>query len=226
MVETFRNHIPRNVIWQFWTSNGQIVEKGSLLEESYRKIGKTKIFQTTENMVEWLSPELYLKVNALFAAGIKLFPKTKREKMRETIEWKYSNAGKIQNFTFWALAKIHPYCLRILKSTDYHICLKFWTFRFDLRKKRTFANQTTENEIWQFWTSKCQPAQSGKVFNGLFYKKKTVAREKLDKVSMDEWSLERMKEQDPRWERVKRSFSQQLLRSTYQKDSIAVANSQ
>ena len=87
-------------------------------------------------MVEWLSPELYLKVNALFAAGIKLFPKTKREKMRETIEWKYSNAGKIQNFTFWALAKIHPYCLRILKSTGDHICSKFWKFQFDLRKKK------------------------------------------------------------------------------------------
>ena len=73
-------------------------------------------------MVEWLSPELYLKVNALFAAGIKLFPKTKREKMQETIKWKYSNAGKIQKFTFWALEKIHPYCLRILKSTGDHIC--------------------------------------------------------------------------------------------------------
>ena len=154
-------------------------------------------------MVEWLSPELYLKVNALFAAGIKLFPKTKRDKMQETIKWKYSNAGKIQNFTFWALAKIHPYCLRILKSTGNHICLKFWKFRFDLRKKkRTFANQTTEKDIWQFWTSKGQPAQSGKVFKGLFYKEKTEALEKIDTESMDEWPLERMKEQDPRWERV------------------------
>ena len=99
-------------------------------------MGKTQTFQTTENMVEWLSPELYLKVNALFAAGIKLFPKTKRETMQETIKRKYSNAGKIQNFTFWALAKIHPYCLRILKSTGNHICLKFWKFRFDLRKKK------------------------------------------------------------------------------------------
>ena len=43
---------------------------------------------------------------------------------------------------------------------------------------------------------------------------------------MDEWSLERMKEQDPRCERVERCFSQQLTRSTYQKDSVAVANSQ
>ena len=153
-------------------------------------------------MLEWLSPELYLKVNALFAAGIKLFPKTKREKMQETIKWKYSNAGKIQNFTFWALAKIHPYCLRILKSTGNHICLKFWKFRFDLRKKNKFGNQTTEKDIWQFWTSKGQPAQSGKVFKGLFYKQKTEALEKLDTESMDEWPLERMKEQDPRWERV------------------------
>ena len=153
-------------------------------------------------MLEWLSPELYLKVNALFAAGIKLFPKTKREKMQETIKWKYSNAGKIQNFTFWALAKIHPYCLRILKSTGNHICLKFWKFRFDLRKKNKFGNQTTEKDIWQFWTSKGQPAQSGKVFKGLFYKEKTEALEKLDTESMDEWPLERMKEQDPRWERV------------------------
>ena len=87
-------------------------------------------------MLEWLSPELYLKVNALFAAGIKLFPKTKRGKMQETIKWKYSNAGKIQNLTFWALAKIHLYCLRILKSTGDHICSKFWKFRFDLRKKK------------------------------------------------------------------------------------------
>ena len=153
-------------------------------------------------MLEWLSPELYLKVNALFAAGIKLFPKTKREKIQETIKWKYSNAGKIQNFTFWALAKIHPYCLRILKSTGNHICLKFWKFRFDLRKKNKFGNQTTEKDIWQFWTSKGQPAQSGKVFKGLFYKEKTEAQEKLDTESMDEWPLERMKEQDPRWERV------------------------
>ena len=52
-----------------------------------------------------------------------------------------------------------------------------------------------------------QPAQSGKAFEGLFYKKPMVAREKLDTESMDEWSLERMKEQDPRWERVERSFS-------------------
>ena len=105
-------------------------------------------------MVERLSPELYLKVNALFAAGIKLFPKRKREKMQETIKWKYSNAGKIQNFTFWALAKIHPHCLRILKSTGDHICLKFWTFRFDLRKKgllqirqqkRIFGNHEPQN---------------------------------------------------------------------------------
>ena len=72
----------------------------------------------------------------MFAVGIKSFPKQKREKMQETIKWKYSNAGKIQNFTFWALAKIHPYCLRILKSTGNHICLKFWIFRFNLRKKK------------------------------------------------------------------------------------------
>ena len=152
---------------------------------------------------------------------------TKASKMQETINWKYSNPGKIQLFTFSALTKIHTYCLKILKSTGDHISLKLWIIRFDLRKKKgTSANQTTENEIWQFWTSKCQPAQSGKVLNGLFYKKKTVAREKLDTVSRDDWSLEWMKEQDPRWERVKRSFSQQLTRSTYQKDSIAVANSQ
>ena len=152
---------------------------------------------------------------------------TKASKMQETINWKYSNPGKIQLFTFSALTEIHTYCLKILKSTGDHISLKLWIIRFDLRKKkRTSANQTTENEIWQLWTSKCQPAQSGKVLNGLFYKKKTVAREKLDTVSRDDWSLEWMKEQDPRWERVKRSFSQQLTRSTYQKYSIAVANSQ
>ena len=133
----------------------------------------------------------------MFAVGIKSFPKQNREKMQKTINWKYSNAGKTQNFTFWALAKIHPYCLRILKSTGNHICLKFLKFRFDLRKKkRTFANQTTEKDIWQFWTSKGQPAQSGKVFKGLFYKEKTEAREKMDTESMDEWPLERMKEQD------------------------------
>ena len=141
----------------------------------------------------------------MFAVGIKSFPKQKRKKMQETINWKYSNAGKIQNFTFWALAKIHPYCLRILKSTGYHICLKFWKFQIDLgRKKMKFLNQTSQNEIWQFWTSKGQPAQSGKVFKGLFYKEKTEALEKIDTESMDEWSLERMKEQDPRWERVER----------------------
>ena len=163
----------------------------------------------------------------MFAVGIKSFPKQKREKMQETIKWKNSNAGKIQNFTFWALAKIHPYCLRILKSTGNHICLKFWIFRFNLRKKkRTFANQTTQNAIWQFRSSKCQPAQSGKVFKGLFYKEKMEAREKMDTESMDEWSLERMNDQDPRWERVERCLWYQLTRSTYQKDSIAVANSQ
>ena len=73
---------------------------------------------------------------------------TKASKMKETINWKYSNPGKIQIFTFSALTKNHTYCLRILKSTGYHICLKFWMFPFDLRKKRRiFANQT-QNEIW------------------------------------------------------------------------------
>ena len=148
-----------------------------------------------------------MKVNALFPAGIKLSPVTKREKRQETIKWKYSNAGKIQTFTFSALTKIQTYCLKILKSTGDHICLKLWIIRFDLRKKKsTFANQITEKDIWQFWTSKGQPAQPGKVFEGLFYKKPTVAREKLDTESMDEWSLERMKEQDPLWERVERSI--------------------
>ena len=123
-------------------------------------------------MVEWSSPVLSMRVNALFPAGIKLFPKTKREKRQETIKSKYSDAGKVQTFTFWALRKILPYCLRILKSTGDHICLKLWIIHFDLRKKkRTFTNQTTENENWQFWTSKCQPAQPGKVFRGLFHKK-------------------------------------------------------
>ena len=99
---------------------------------------------------------------------------TKASKMQETINWKYSYPGKIQSFTFSALTKIHTYCLKILKSTGDHICLKFWIIRFDLRKKqRTFANQTTEKDIWQFWTSKGQPAQSGKLFKGLFYKEKT-----------------------------------------------------
>ena len=60
---------------------------------------------------------------------------TKGSKMQETINWKYSNPGKIQIFTFWALTKIHPYCLRILKSTGDHICRKLWVIRFDLRKK-------------------------------------------------------------------------------------------
>ena len=61
---------------------------------------------------------------------------TKASKMQETLNWKYSKPGKIQIFTFSALTKIHTYCLRILKSTGYHICLKFWMFRFDLRKKK------------------------------------------------------------------------------------------
>ena len=87
-------------------------------------------------MVEWSLPVFYMNVNALFPAGIKLPPVTKREKRQETIKWKNSNAGKIQNLTFWALAKIHLYCLRILKSTGDHICSKFWKFRFDLRKKK------------------------------------------------------------------------------------------
>ena len=139
----------------------------------------------------------------------------------------FREPGKKQIFTFWALTKIHLYCLRILKSTGYHICLKFWMFQIDLsRKKMKFSNQISQNEIWQFWTSNCHPAQSGKAFEGLFYKKATVAREKLDTESMDEWSLERMKEQDPRWERVERTFWWQRTRRTYQKDSIAVANSQ
>ena len=170
------------------------------------KIQNTKIFLTPDSMVEWLSPELYTKVTALFSVGFTLLPKPKQEKKHGAINWKFSNARKTQNFTCWALTKLHPHCLRTLKSTDYHICLKFWTFRFDIRNKRTFANQTSQNDIWHFWTSKCQPAQSGGVFKGLFYKEKTEAREKMDTESMDEWSLERMKEQDPRWERVERSF--------------------
>ena len=48
----------------------------------------------------------------------------------------FQEPGKIQSFTFWALTKIHPYGLRILKSTGDHICLKFWIIRFDLRKKK------------------------------------------------------------------------------------------
>ena len=145
------------------------------------------------------------KSHRLVLSWIHVASETKAWKKHGAINRKFSNARKTQNFTCWALTKLHPYCLRTLKSTDYHICLKFWTFRFDLRKK-TFANQTSQNEIWQFWTSKCQPAQSGGVFKGLFYKEKTEAREKMDTESMDEWSLERMKEQDPRWERVERSF--------------------
>ena len=144
-----------------------------------QKNRKKNIFQTTESMVEWLSPVLYLKINALFAAGIKLFPKPKRQKCKKRSNWKYSHPGKIQIFTFWALTKIHSYCLRILKSTGYHICLKIWMFQIDLsRKKMKFSNQTSQNEIWQFWASKGQPAQSGKVFKGLFYKEKTEALEK------------------------------------------------
>ena len=43
-------------------------------------------------------------------------------------------------------------------------------------------------------------------FHTTVLQKKPAAREKLDTESMDEWSLERMKEQDPRRERVERSF--------------------
>ena len=50
----------------------------------------------------------------------------------------FQEPGKIQSFTFWALTKIHPYCLRILKSTVDHICLKFWILPFDLRKKKKY----------------------------------------------------------------------------------------
>ena len=73
----------------------------------------------------------------MFADGLKSFPKRKREKMQETIKWKCSIAGKTEIFTFWALTKIHPYCLRILKSTRDHICLKLWMSRFDLKKSRS-----------------------------------------------------------------------------------------
>ena len=48
----------------------------------------------------------------------------------------FQEPGKIQFFTFWALTKIHPYCLRILKSTGGHICLKIWILPFDLTKKK------------------------------------------------------------------------------------------
>ena len=61
---------------------------------------------------------------------------TKASKMQETINWKYSNPGKIQLFTFSALTEIHTYCLKILKSTGDHISLKLWIIRFDLRKKK------------------------------------------------------------------------------------------
>ena len=89
--------------------------------------------------MEWSSPVLYMNVNALFPAGIKLPPVTKREKRQETIKWKNSNAGKIQIFTFSALTKIQTYCLKILKSTGDHICLKLWKIRFDLREKKNFC---------------------------------------------------------------------------------------
>ena len=87
-------------------------------------------------MVEWLSPVLYTKVTALFWVGFTLLPKPKHEKKHGTINWKFSNARKTQNFTCWALTKIRPYCLRTLKPTAYRICWKLWMSRFALRKKK------------------------------------------------------------------------------------------
>ena len=157
-------------------------------------------------MVEWLSPVLYTKVTALFSVGFTLLPKPKHEKKHGTINWKLSNARKTQNFTCWALTKIRPYCLRTLKPTGYHICWKLWMSRFALRKKKgKFGKQTSKNEIWQFRISNCQLAQLQKVFTGLLHKKRTEAREKMDTERMDEWSLERMKEQDPPSVRVQRT---------------------
>ena len=113
-----------------------------------QKHTKNHVFLTPESMVEWLSHVLQTKIKAVFAVGIKSFLKQKREKMQETIKWKYSNAGKIQNFTFWASAKIHPYCLRILKSPGDHNCLKFWKFGFDLRKKKKFLQIRQQKRVF------------------------------------------------------------------------------
>ena len=98
----------------------------------------------------------------MFAVGIKSFPKQKREKMQETIKWKNSNAGKIQNFTVCALAKIHPYCLRILKSPGDHNCLKFWKFGFDLRKKNFCKSDNRKRNlaILNLKTSTCSTCES------------------------------------------------------------------
>ena len=148
-------------------------------------------------MVEWLSPVLYTKVTALFWAGFTLLPKPKHEKKHGTINWKFSNARKTQNFTCWALTKIRPYCLRTLKPTAYRICWKLWMSRFALRKKKgKFGKQTSKHEIWQFRISNCQLAQLQKVFTGLLHKKRTEVRGIKHSKNMRELSKERMKEQD------------------------------
>ena len=50
-------------------------------------------------------------------------------------------------------------------------------FRFNVGKKiGTFEEQTSQNEIWQFWISNSQLAQLQKVFTGLLHKKGMEAR--------------------------------------------------
>ena len=78
-----------------------------------QKNTKNQVFLTPESMVEWLSPVLYMKISALFAAGIKLFPKPKPEKMQQTIKRKNSNA----NFHILGVNKDLP-----LLSKDFKVC--------------------------------------------------------------------------------------------------------
>ena len=67
-------------------------------------------------MVEWLSPVLYIKVNALFPAGIRLFPKTKRDKMPKTVQMKIFWRKINTNFNILGVNKDSP-----LLSKDFKV---------------------------------------------------------------------------------------------------------
>ena len=138
---------------------------------------------------------------------IQVVSETKAWKNARNDQMKMFYRRKNRNFHILGVNKDSSLLSKDFKVYSWSHLLKILKIRVRPQKeKKNFANQTTEKDIWQFWTSKGQPAQSGKVFKGMFYKEKTEALEKIDTESMDEWSLERKKEQDPRWERVERCF--------------------
>ena len=80
--------------------------------------------------------------------------------------------------------------------------------RFDLRKKENRNFLEIRHHETKFGNSEPQTVNLlnlGKFSKDCYTRKKTEAREKMDTERMDDWSLERMKEQNPPSVRVQRT---------------------